>query len=58
MQAPSSRPSARPRSRGLKGMGEVDRGVTNSNKARFYSRLRLYDDADLVQIAMTGKVPY
>jgi hypothetical protein len=39
-------------------MADIDRGVTNSNKARFYSRLRLYDDDDLVQIAMTGKVPY
>jgi predicted aconitase len=47
-----------PAYQGLKGMADVDRGVTNSNKARFYSRLRLYDDADLVQIAMTGKVPY
>jgi hypothetical protein len=47
-----------PAFQGLKGMAKVDRGVTNSNKARFYSRLRLYDDADLVQIAMTGKVPY
>jgi len=42
----------------LKGMADIDRGVTNSNKGRFYTRLRLYDDADLVQIAMTGKVPY
>jgi hypothetical protein len=47
-----------PAFQGLKGMANIDRGVTNSNKARFYSRLRLYDDADLVQIAMTGKVPY
>jgi hypothetical protein len=39
-------------------MANIDRGVTNSNKARFYSRLRLYDDADLVQIAISGKVPY
>ena len=42
----------------LKGMADIDRGVTNSNKGRFYTRLRLYDDDDLVQIAMTGKVPY
>jgi predicted aconitase len=47
-----------PAYQGLKGMADIDRGVTNSNKARFYSRLRLYDDDDLVQIAMTGKVPY
>jgi hypothetical protein len=47
-----------PAYQGLKGMAEIDRGVTNSNKARFYTRLRLYDDDDLVKIAMTGKVPY
>jgi len=47
-----------PALQGLKGMANLDRGVTNSNKARFYSRLRLYDDDDLVQIAITGKVPY
>ena len=47
-----------PAYQGLRGMADIDRGVTNSNKARFYSRLRLYDDDDLVQIAMTGKVPY
>jgi hypothetical protein len=47
-----------PAFQGMKGMAEVDFGVTNSNKARYYSRLRLYDDPDLVQIAMTGKVPY
>jgi predicted aconitase len=47
-----------PAYQGLKGMAEIDRGVTNSNKARFYTRLRLYDDDDLVQIALTGKVPY
>jgi predicted aconitase len=47
-----------PAFQGLKGMADIDRGVTNSNKARFYSRLRLYDDDDLVQIALTGKVPY
>jgi len=46
-----------PAYQGLKGMADIDRGVTNSNKARFYSRLRLYDDDDLVQIALTGKVP-
>jgi hypothetical protein len=39
-------------------MRDIERGVTNSNKARFYSNLRLYDDDDLVKIAMTGKVPY
>jgi hypothetical protein len=42
----------------LKGMADIDRGVTNSNKGRFYTRLRLYDDDVLVQIATTGKVPY
>jgi hypothetical protein len=47
-----------PAFQGLKGMADIDRGVTNSNKARFYTRLRLYDDDDLVQIALTGKVPY
>jgi hypothetical protein len=47
-----------PAFQGLKGMADIDRGVTNSNKARFYTRLRLYDDDDLVQIAMTGEVPY
>ena len=47
-----------PAYQGLKGMADIDRGVTNSNKARFYTRLRLYDDDDLVQIALTGKVPY
>jgi predicted aconitase len=43
---------------GLKGMADIDRGVTNSNKARFYTKLRLYDDDALVRIALTGKVPY
>ena len=47
-----------PAYQGLRGMADIDRGVTNSNKARFYSRLRLYDDDDLVQIALTGKTPY
>jgi hypothetical protein len=47
-----------PAYQGLKGMADIDRGVTNSNKARFYTRLRLYDDDDLVQIALTGRVPY
>ena len=37
-------------------MADIDRGVTNSNKARFYSRLRLFGDDDLLQIAMTGKL--
>lgn len=43
---------------GLKGMAEVERGVTNSGKARCYTNLRLFDDDDIVQIAMTGKAPY
>jgi hypothetical protein len=47
-----------PAYQGLKGMSDIDRGVTNSNKARYYTRLRLYDDDDLVGIALTGKVPY
>ena len=47
-----------PAYQGLKGMVDIDRGVTNSNKARFYTRLRLYEDDELVKIAMTGKVPY
>ena len=42
---------------GLKGMSDIDRGVTNSGKARFYTRSRLFGDDDLLQIAMTGKVP-
>jgi predicted aconitase len=42
---------------GLKGMAEIDRGVTNSNKARFYSNLRLFGDDDLLSIALTGKIP-
>jgi len=46
-----------PAFQGLKGMADVDRGVTNSNKARYYSRLRLFGDDDLLQIAMTGKLP-
>jgi predicted aconitase len=46
-----------PAYQGLKGMADIDRGVTNSNKARFYSRLRLFGDDDLLEIAMTGKLP-
>ena len=46
-----------PAYQGLKGMADIDRGVTNSNKARYYSRLRLFGDDDLLQIAMTGKLP-
>jgi predicted aconitase len=46
-----------PAYQGLRGMADIDRGVTNSNKARYYSRLRLFGDDDLLQIAMTGKVP-
>jgi len=41
----------------LKGMSDIDRGVTNSNKARFYSTLRLFGDEELLEIALTGKVP-
>jgi predicted aconitase len=46
-----------PAFQGLKGMADIDRGVTNSNKARYYSRLRLFGDDDLLEIAMTGKIP-
>ena len=42
---------------GLKGMADIDRGVTNSGKARFYTTSLLYGDDDLLQIAMTGKLP-
>jgi predicted aconitase len=42
---------------GLKGMADLDRGGTNSHKARYYSRLRLFGDDDLLQIALTGKLP-
>jgi predicted aconitase len=42
---------------GLKGMAELERGVTNSNKARHYSNLRLFGDDDLLEIALTGKIP-
>ena len=42
---------------GLKGMADIDRGVTNSGKARFYSALRLFGDEDLLNIALTGKLP-
>jgi len=43
---------------GLKGMADIERGVTNSGKARAYTNLRIYDDDDLVKIALTGKTPY
>ena len=43
---------------GLKGMADMTRGVTNSGKARTYTNLRIYDDDNLVKIAMTGKAPY
>ena len=42
---------------GLKGMANIDRGVTNSAKARHYSGLRLFGDDDLIAIALTGKLP-
>ncbi len=42
---------------GLKGMADIERGVTNSGKARCYSNLRVYDDDDLITIAVTGKAP-
>jgi hypothetical protein len=43
---------------GLKGMADIERGVTNSGKARSYTNLRIYDDDHIVEIAMTGKAPY
>ena len=43
---------------GLKGMADIERGVTNSGKARCYTNLRMYDDDVLVKIALTGKTPY
>jgi predicted aconitase len=43
---------------GLKGMADIERGVTNSGKARAYTNLRIYDDDNLVKIALTGKTPY
>ena len=46
-----------PAIQGLKGWADIERGVTNSNKGRFYTNLRLFSDDELVQIAMTGKVP-
>ena len=42
---------------GLKGMADIDRGVTNSGKARFYTTSLLFGDDDLLSIAMTGKLP-
>ena len=42
---------------GLKGMSDLGRGVTNSNKGRVYTPMRLFPDDDLVQIAVTGKMP-
>jgi hypothetical protein len=39
-------------------MADIERGVTNSGKARCYTNLRLYDDDDLIKIALTGKAPY
>ena len=42
---------------GLKGWRDIERAVTNSNKARFYTNSRLFSDDELVQIAVTGKVP-
>ncbi len=46
-----------PALQGLKGMADVDRGCTNSNKARFYTRCQLFGDEELLEIAVTGKVP-
>ncbi len=46
-----------PAIQGLKGWGDIERGVTNSNKGRFYTNLRLFSDDELVEIGMTGKIP-
>ena len=43
---------------GLAGFGELERPVTNSNKARCYSNCRLYFDDELVDVIVTGEVPY
>jgi predicted aconitase len=42
---------------GLAGFGDLERPVTNSNKARCYSNSRLYDDDPLVEIILTGELP-
>jgi predicted aconitase len=42
---------------GLGGYGDLERPVTNSNKARCYSSCRLYDDGPLVEIIVTGELP-
>jgi hypothetical protein len=46
-----------PAFQGLKGMQDIERSVTNSNKGRFYTPMRLFGDDELLEIAMTGKIP-
>ncbi len=46
-----------PAFQGLKGMQDIERSVTNSNKGRFYTAMRLFGDDELLEIAMTGKIP-
>jgi predicted aconitase len=42
---------------GLKGFGEREFPVTNSNKTRKYSSARYFPDDVLLEIAMTGEIP-
>ena len=42
---------------GLKGFGEREFPVTNSNKTRKYSSTRYFPDDVLLEIAMTGEIP-
>jgi hypothetical protein len=46
-----------PAFQGLKGMADIERSVTNSNKGRYYTSMRLFGDDELLEIAMTGKIP-
>jgi predicted aconitase len=46
-----------PAFQGLKGMQDIERSVTNSNKGRYYTAMRLFGDDELLEIAMTGKIP-
>ena len=46
-----------PAFQGLKGMQDIERSVTNSNKGRYYTSMRLFGDDELLEIAMTGKIP-
>jgi hypothetical protein len=42
---------------GLKGFGEREFPVSNSNKTRKYSSARYFPDDVLLEIAMTGEIP-